>query len=302
MSFLVKLPLAGVFALALASAAPAEAFKDVFPQVYSEYGASAQPVFDQIEIETGKITLKGGIATVDVPAGYYFVGPSAARVVLEDLWGNPPDDTVLGMIFPRSASPLDETWGALITFDEMGYVSDEDAATTDYADILRIMQEDTRIANRELAEQGYETAELIGWAEPPHYDKEERAVYWAKDLLFSRSSAHTLNYNIRKLGRRGVLVVNFIASMEQLPEVKAAAPAIMAMVDYNAGHRYADFVPGTDAMAAVGIGGLIAGKVLSKTGLLVLLMAFLKKGGFVLLFMPIAWIYNRLRGGNRADS
>lgn len=45
----------------------------------------------------------------------------------------------------------------------------------------------------------------MGWAEPPSYDAPAHKMYWAKDLLFSGNTEHTLNYNIRILGRRGVL-------------------------------------------------------------------------------------------------
>ncbi|MFV0411154.1 MAG: DUF2167 domain-containing protein [Paracoccus sp. (in: a-proteobacteria)] len=109
------------------------------------------------------------------------------------------------------------------------------------------------------------------------------------------SEHSTLNYNIRELGRRGVLVSNFIASTEQLDEIKAAAPDVMEMIAFNDGNRYSDYVPGVDTVAAVGIGGLIAGKVAAKTGILLMLLVFLKKGAF-LLILPVIWGVNRLRG------
>jgi uncharacterized membrane-anchored protein len=80
--------------------------------------------------------------------------------------------------------------------------------------------------------------------------------------------------------------------MDQLEQVKAAAPDVLKMVSFTEGNRYADFQPGLDTVAAVGIGGLIAGKVAAKTGLLVLLLAFLKKG-FVLVLLPVAWVFNK---------
>jgi uncharacterized membrane-anchored protein len=157
------------------------------------------------------------------------------------------------------------------------------------------MKEDTQDNNTWRKENGYEDISLIGWAEPPHYDAATKELYWAKQLHFDGSPADTLNYDIRELGRKGVLIVSFIADMGQLGEVQAAAPDIRKMVDFTEGNRYADFKPGLDTVAAVGIGGLIAGKVVAKTGLLLLLLAFLKKG-IILVIVPVMWVVNKLRG------
>ena len=78
-------------------------------------------------------------------------------------------------------------------------------------------------------------------------------------------------------------------------QVRAAAPDLLAMTEFTEGNRYSDFKPGVDKVAAVGIGGLIAGKVLAKTGLLVMLMAFLKKG-FILLLLPLFWLKSAIFG------
>jgi uncharacterized membrane-anchored protein len=49
-------------------------------------------------------------------------------------------------------------------------------------------------------------------------------------------------------------------------------------------------VPGADKVAAYGIGGLIAGKVLSKAGLFALALAFLKKG-WILVVLALAGLW-----------
>ncbi len=100
--------------------------------------------------------------------------------------------------------------------------------------------------------------EVIGWALPPHYDAQAKKLYWAEELSFDGDTAHTLNYKIRVLGRRGVLVLNAVSAMNQLPLVQEATPAALAMVQFNSGNRYADFVKG-DHVAAYGVGALIIG-------------------------------------------
>ena len=97
------------------------------------------------------------------------------------------------------------------------------------------------------------------------------------------------------LGRKGVLVLNFIANMDQLPTIEQNLPAVLAMTEFNPGNRYADFNPELDKVAAYGLGALIAGKVAAKAGLFAMLLVLLKKFFFVPLAIG-AWIINRIRG------
>ncbi|MCI0388587.1 MAG: DUF2167 domain-containing protein [Acidobacteria bacterium] len=102
------------------------------------------------------------------------------------------------MLFPAeisAASP--ESWCVVITYDEDGYVKDDEAASINYDDLLKEMQEGTREANQERTKQGYEAVELIGWAAPPSYDQAAHKLYWAKELSFGAGPEHTLNYDIR---------------------------------------------------------------------------------------------------------
>lgn len=122
------------------------------------------------------------------------------------------------MLIPAGVSPLaKEGWGIVITFDDHGYVDDKDAATMDFTKLLKQMQDETREENAERQKEGFEPIQVIGWAEPPSYDAAAHKLYWAKELAFGSTSQHTLNYSIRILGRRGVLVLNAVAGMSQLP-------------------------------------------------------------------------------------
>ena len=49
-------------------------------------------------------------------------------------------------------------------------------------------------------------------------------------------------------------------------EVRARVSGYLEAVHFNDGHRYADFLPGTDKTAAYGIGGLILGATAAKAG------------------------------------
>lgn len=240
-----------------------------------------QAIIDSIEAtfnyQYGTITLDGEMATITVPQGYKFLNAEQSEYVLTDLWGNPPTE-VLGMLFPENVGPLSDyfTYAVEITYDQEGYIEDDDAKDLDYDDLLEEMIKDTKEANKQRQELGYGSVELIGWASAPFYDSETKKLHWAKELKFEEAEANTLNYNIRILGRKGYLNLNVIGDMDILPMVKNDIDPILASVEFTDGNRYADFNPDIDKIAAYGIGGLIAGKVLAKTGFFVLLLKFWK--------------------------
>ena len=236
----------------------------------SGVGSTPEEFEAKLGYQSGDVSLKNGMATIHVPDSFRFVGPEGSRRLLVEAWGNPPDsaDDVLGMLIPSAVSPLTgDGWGIVITYDEDGYVNDSDAGKINYANLLKQMQEDSAAANEERKKEGFEPVTLVGWAEPPHYDAQAHKLYWAKDLVFGSGGEHTLNYNIRILGRRGVLVLNAVSGIEQLNAIRSQTGTILPAVEFNEGHRYTDYLPGTDKAAAYGIGGLILGGVAAKAGL-----------------------------------
>lgn len=229
----------------------------------------------RLQYQEGAVVLGRSLATLQVPDQYRYLDPHQTDLVLQ-AWGNPPDPETLGMIVPAGMSPMAaESWAVVITYDESGFVKDDDAATLDYDKLLKDMRDRIERDNKERREQGYRTVTLVGWAEPPRYDSAAHKLYWAKELQFEGSDHHTLNYNIRILGRGGVLVLNAVAGMSQIDEIRKATPDVLGMVNFNPGHRYADFIPGKDKVAEYGIAALIVGGIAAKAGLFKLLLAAL---------------------------
>lgn len=228
--------------------------------------------------KTGAVALGENLATLNVPAGWRFLPAEQSNFVLTELWGNPPGNS-LGMLFPENVGPLDSTvWAFDINFEELGYVKDDDAEDFDYNEILKKLQKEAEEANSKRVEAGYDPVTIIGWASAPYYDKEKKVLHWAKELQFGTDAAlpHTLNYDVRVLGRKGVLSMNAIAGMERVEQVKGQVPAILGSVNFNEGNRYADFDSNVDEVAAWTIGGLVAGKVLAKAGFFALVLKFIK--------------------------
>ena len=232
----------------------------------------AEALVSTMKFQQGQISLKNGLATLNVPEGFRYLNGADANKVIVNLWGNPPGEQPLGLLMPDMSPLSRDAWAVIITYSEDGYVKDNDAAKIDYNNLLGQMKKSIHDANPERTKQGYPTMELIGWAEPPRYDSATHKLYWAKELKFGSESGDTLNYNIRMLGRRGVLVLNVVASMSQLSEIEQKTPQILSAVDFNQGHRYADFNPASgDKIAGYGIAALVAGGVAAKLGFFKLL-------------------------------
>lgn len=232
-------------------------------------------IANSFTFQKGEIQLGEGIATLMVPENHKYLDPEQSKKVLSDLWGNPPSPT-LGMLFPENANVLETPYAIDLTYSEEGYIEDGDAEDLDYEELLSTMQEDTNAENPGRKAMGYEPIQLVGWASPPFYDASSKKLHWAKELKFGESEEHTLNYEVRVLGRKGFINMNVISDIQQLPVVKTSIPMVVSSVNFNDGYRYADFNPDLDRVAAYGIGGLIAGKVLAKTGLIAILLKFWK--------------------------
>ena len=210
------------------------------------------------------------------------------------------------MIVPANLSPLSaEGWGVVITYQKDGHVKDDDAQKINYNDLLKDMQEGEKEDNDMRQKQGYPTLNLVGWAEPPSYDNQTHKLYWAKNIKFGTDPENTLNYNVRVLGREGVLVLNAVASMHQLADIKQQMQTVNNFSNFTAGNGYNDFNSSTDKVAEYGIAALIAGGVAAKVGLfgklLALLLAF-KKIVLVAVAAVGGFIVNLFKGKKKAEA
>ncbi len=265
-------------------------------------GDPVQAFVDSLAFRDGEIAVPEAHARLKLGEGFRYLEKADARRVLEDFWGNPADDTVLGMLVPAS-DPLgtDHSWAVILTWSDDGHVSDADAAEIDYTQLLADMQQETRDAAPALKEAGYPTAELVGWAQPPRYDAVGKRLHWAKHLQFEGQDSGTLNYDIRVLGREGYLSMNAVADVADLQRVNAGMAEVLAMAEFDEGQRYADFNEDTDKTAAYGLAALVGGGLAAKTGLLAKLGLLLAKGWKLLLFagIGIVALVGKMRGKNK---
>lgn len=281
-----------VLAATLAQAKP---YQEMFPGT-DRFEEADKALLEKLDFQQGAIKIPEAKATLNIPDGFYYLNAADTRHVLVDIWGNPPQaaEGTLGMVFPAKYAPVEaESWGSVVEYSADGYVSDSDAASTDYDELLRSIKDSIAEANPEREKQGFEKITLVGWASAPHYDQPTHALHWARDLIFGNdmSQPHTLNYSIRVLGREGVFQFNFVSGMDQLQEIQSAIPNVLTMVKFDSGKAYEDYASG-DKLAAYGMAGMIAAgagaKVAAKVGLLAMAAVFFKKAGVLILIAGAA--------------
>ena len=276
----------------------------------AQFTARMRGIAARLRPQRGDVRIPGAEAVLHLGQNYYFLPPDEAKLVLTEAWGNPPSAVsgVLGMVLPQGKSFDDpDTWGAVITWEPSGYVSDDDAGSADYAAILQQIQAAEPAINARRRSEGYPAQHLVGWAQQPAYDSASHSVVWARDYSYEGETDHGLNYDIRLLGRRGVLSLNMLTTMPKLAETRDAARAFAASAEFQPGARYADYDSSSDRTAAYGVGGLVAAgvgvSVASKLGLWAGILLFLKKGAIIIIAAVAAlWAaIRRLFGGRRRE-
>lgn len=293
---------------ALAAASPAAAKNDSAPAPATAPTPTAQEqarlkqlteILNSLHPVSGDVAIPQAEAVLHLGKNYYYLNPAEARRVIVEGWGNPPSagEGVLGLVLPAGKTFADDTWGAVITWEPMGYVTDDDARTADYGKILADLQSGEDEVNEQRRQGGYPAQHLVGWAQPPSYDAATHSVVWAQNLAVAGQDVNSLNYDVRLLGRKGVLSLNMIYSMDRLDETRAAARAFSQAADFKPGARYADYKEG-DTKSGLGIAGLVAAGVgvvaAKKLGLLAIVLVFAKKF-LVLILAAFAGIGAKLR-------
>ena len=257
------------------------AFAKEKPKPKNESADSTEIMVEDIEktlkYQTGDIVVGDNLAKLKVPAGFRFLDAPQAKYIIYDVWGNPKNEgeNLYGLIVPEKIGVTEAgSWAFVIEYDDMGFVKDDDADKINYDDLMKEMNEGEAEANAERVKMGFSAVHIVGWAQKPYYDKDKKVLHWAKEIAFGGENEHTLNYNIRVLGRKGVLILNAVGGMDKLPEINEKIAAVLSSIEFNEGNKYADFNSSADKVAAWTIGGLVAGKVLAKVGLFAVILKF----------------------------
>jgi uncharacterized membrane-anchored protein len=230
--------------------------------------------------QTGDVRIPAAKAVLHLGDRYYFLPADEAKRVLVEAWRNPPDSVsnVLGLVLEKDSTIFRNVWGAVVTYDDSGHVSDSDANSQDYGKVLTDMRASEVEDNKQRKSAGYQTMSLVGWAQAPSYDASSHSLIWAREYDNEGEPVHGLNYDVRLLGRTGVLSLNMVSDMSALSDVRNAAQTFGKSASFEPGATYADFSASTDKTAEYGLAGLVAGgaglAVAQKLGLFAIILKF----------------------------
>lgn len=204
----------------------------------------------------------GELAEINVPASYHFASSDDTKRLME-LFGNRPTERELGYI-----APAGDQWFMVFEFDEAGYIKDDEKNSLDADKILQGFKDGDKEANKWRREQNLPELEVIGWHKKPAYDPVTNNLEWA--TLYQSQGKKGINYNIRYLGRKGVMEVVIVADEKNLDKVVASAKKILTSYSFVTGNKYSEFRDG-DKIAEYGLAALVGGGALAvaaKSGLL----------------------------------
>ena len=198
---------------------------------------------------SGQIDLNNGLS-LNVPDGYRFYSAEEAYAFMQRNNAQGPAGTVLGLLAPASER-IDRpgAWATVVSYQDIGYVPGNTASGL----AAPTFEADVRAA-RQTQNRAFE-----GFAVQPAFDDSAANLAWAERSAAPGSGGKDLRYEQKKLGRHGVACLTSIGSADQMAAMMAAAPDLIAMINFGEGQRYADYVAGTDPVSAYTVPALVTG-------------------------------------------
>jgi uncharacterized membrane-anchored protein len=243
----------------------------------------------------------GSVAHITVPEGYRFADGNDVRR-LRKASGEPTSGKEMGILISEDGLIV------LFSYDDSGYVKDDDKDKLDADKLLDDFKRGTEAANEYRREHGASEVHVTGWEQPPKYNPETHNLEWA--IRGESEGRAIVNYDTRLLGRPGVMSVKLVVKPDALAARLPDYQKLLTGYSFNTGQTYAEYKQG-DKLAKYGLAALItAGGVVvaAKTGLLAALILILKKA-WKLVVVAVAAVaaaiknfFARLFGGGKKNS
>src|SRR5882762_6175956 len=223
----------------------------------------------------------GSEASINVPANCLFTGVNGVKKFMEATQNNASGN---------------ERGVVLCSYDESGYVRDDEGSNLDADKILGSVRSGTEAGNRERKRRGWATLTVEGWATKPFYDRTTNNLTWAI-TAHDNEGGHTVNHSVRLLGRGGVMHADLVTDPSQLAALVPTFNGMIAGFTYTSGNKYAEWRQG-DKVAAYGLTALVAGGAgvaLVKSGLLVKFWKLIVVG-FAAVVGALKRLWSRITG------
>ena len=202
-------------------------------------------------------------------------------------WGyGTPEDEVLMVV--------GEDYVIYVSWKDEGYVKLDDWKNVDSNVLLKEMKTVQKENKKILLGQGLSYVTNLEWIYEPTLKDQQKVVSYSYKVTWSDGNITMESKNL-KLGKKGYLESQFVNTIDENTDFKGTAEYASEFAEYitfDENFRHSDYKSG-DKVAALGIGGLVAGtlgvKTLAKAGAFAKLIPLIAKFWWVLL-APIAAI------------
>ena len=193
-----------------------------------------------------------------------------------------------------------------VRYKDEGYVTIDDWKSIKPENLISEMRQIQEAWKDQLKEEGRNYVEELNWIYKPTFDSEKNTVHVSYEGTWNGKKGRykTMQTNSIVLGRNGYLDISFVTSIinettkEELQQIANLAKDFTDGIDFLEGSKHADYKSG-DKVAALGVGGLVAGtrgvKALARVGFLAKITPFLIKFWWIILapIVAIAGIFNK---------
>ena len=196
-------------------------------------------------------------------------------------WGTPVDkETVLYI--------QGQGYNIFVEYKNNGYVKIDDWKQVKSKDLMDEMQRIAKSNVQYLKSQGLSYTTDIKWIYKPTFDEKSKLVFYSYEVSWSDGEKTMENRSIA-LGRRGHIDNSYVVKINKdtnLLETAEFSKGFGESVLFGDGSKHSDYKSG-DRIAAVGLGGLVAGslgvKALAKAGAFAKFLPLLAKFWWILL-------------------
>lgn len=237
------------------------------------------------------VEIGSNLAELKLEKGFYFFnGEETKKGIRQN--GGIVEGTEVG-----SLAPEDGSWILYFDYEDTGHIPDDDKDNIDADELLQSYKDGTEEQNKNRATD--QQLFVDKWETPPHYDENLHNLTWTLQAHRSNNE-QIINHNIRMLTREGYISAVIACDPSMLSGAKSVVESqIIPKLTLKPGSKYEDYDKSTDKTAEYGLAGLVLGGagiyVAKKTGLLALLLIFLKKG-WILIIAAGGFLWNLIRG------
>ena len=227
---------------------------------------------------------------------YYLKGPKDTNQYSWWTWGKSDSSDLI--IYGTEYS-------VFIEYEDAGYVKLDDWKDVDAEQWINEMRTTAKTNAEIYKKQNLNYIKSMKWIYKPAVDEENNSANYSYEVTWN-NNIRTMESKSIALAKSGYLTFTYVVPIEPDTDLVQHATISKEFANttiFTEGSKYSDYKSG-DKIAAVGIGGLVAGslgvKALAKAGILAKFLPFLAKFWWIIL-APIVAIFGFARKGSSSD-